>query len=149
MDVGFLTTARYAEFASDGTITMIGASKDVHQTSTLPFVLPTLYIIARVVLTREEATVAHKLQFQIAAPDNDDFLVSEEIPVDRRQEIATVGEYLGVNSILALFNIPFAQDGRYHLRLLFDGVAVKALTFRVELQGALPLPLMPAQDQEN
>jgi hypothetical protein len=134
MDVHFLTWARFAEMLPDGSLTVVGAANDLHVVPRLPWRYPQFYIVCRLILTKEEASLVHTLQFTMISPENETFVQSEEVVVDQREEFPVNREFLHAHSMLVLANLILTHEGYYRIQLRYDGEIVKEVAFRVEVQ---------------
>jgi hypothetical protein len=146
MDVQLLSWARYAELNSDGSLTIIGASKDLHQVPSLPWTFPWFYVVTRLILDKDEVASVHKLQYILINPDNEMFVQSEEINIDQRGELPSNREFLHAHSMLVIANFVATKEGYYQIQLRYDGDIVKKALFRVEIQ---PQPACSVELQES
>ena len=134
MDVRVLLLARYAEFAPDGSVTMVGALKDLYRVASLPLSFPCLYVVSSIVFAKEETTVQRKLKYELLRPDDEVFLSTDEMTVAATDTVPGDRKYMDVNSMMVLFNVVLNHEGYYRLRLLLDGHVVKESIFNVEVE---------------
>src|SRR5437773_12565277 len=76
MEARYLIPARYAEFAPDGTLSLIGGDHDKFIAEEYPYIQPQIVAVARVVLNREDSATEHVFKSLIIEDDTNE-LVAE------------------------------------------------------------------------
>src|SRR5258708_1099665 len=69
MEVRLFVLAKYAEFQLDGSVNLMSGDLTNVQVAELPFWFPSLMIVTKLLLTREEALEVHSVRFDLLAPD--------------------------------------------------------------------------------
>jgi hypothetical protein len=108
----------------DGKLDIYGAGFDTIFASAVPVRHPQLSIIVRVLLTVHEAENAHRLQLILMSEDGPEIARADAeldpIPAEALEQI-TVGDRIGIGTILNVPGLIFPSYGRYHLSILWDG----------------------------
>ncbi len=132
MEVQYVILARYAEMLPDGTHSIVGAGMDVVATDALPFVAQSVFVVAKILLDREDIRVRHTLQFRRISPSGDEIALSDEMTIAELESLPPDREFIVANVLFGLRNLPFETAGAYRFRLYLDGALARELRFRVD-----------------
>lgn len=134
MDVRYFFTARYAEQARDGTLTVVGASTNVIQVAMLPHFASNFFIVGCLAIDREEARTAHTAFVRFTAPDGDLIFQSDEM-TSLAGELPPNREFIQMTLVINFKNMLYQSQGLYKFELVVDGEPMKSTSLLLELKS--------------
>ena len=125
MELDDIFLAKFAEFSSDGLFTVVGGGVDRINVGGFPWSWGFLYLLARVRITREEATTPHVTCVDRETPSGRIEPVTEESPMEPLSSTAEIGPdgRLGLSFNIFMVNLEFQEPGVYKYRFKIDGQA--------------------------
>jgi hypothetical protein len=105
----------------------------------VPFMLPTLAVVVRLLVGPDEAAIEHVLQLGLSDPAGEPVIpaASVPIPAEGTQLDAADGEERFVQLALGFIGIVFHRVGIHRLSMSLDGELIRTMTMPVVL---LPQP---------
>lgn len=147
MKTRYFMLARYAEFAPDGQLAVIGGDIDQVLPTAFPAALPSLTVVTKLTAPVEECSREHSYRLSILGPDGEAIhdgatgtFPPSPIPTDPEITTAVYGLAFNVNALV------FPKEGKYKIMLSIDGEEVASAPLRVKkpqdgpptLQGIVP-----------
>jgi hypothetical protein len=130
MDVLYFLLARYAEQTPDGSMNIMGAGIDTVTAPFLPYYHPSLYVVAKIAMSNEEAKSEHILNIIETTPDGKVLLTTKDMRVSPK-EMPPDLKILPANMLFAFQGLFFPTEGEYKFELLYDKEVKKTVTIRM------------------
>jgi hypothetical protein len=140
MQVAFALFAEYAQLTSDGRLNVLGLDLRVLQVKDFPVVLPSLFLIVKLVLEPEERDARHKFAAQMIAPDGTKIDPNLEIefipppPDDPNLKAAST-------MVAQIGGLTFPSPGIYTLPIFVNGKELTAIQMSLRQTGQTAAPV--------
>lgn len=131
MEVRYLIITRYAEFAPDGTLSLIGGDNDKLIAESYPHVHPHVAAVARIVLNKEDCKVEHPFRAVIVDEETKEIIAEGPSGAIPPLNMPDDADFLGSGIILAFPNVIFSKPGLYRIQFFIDDVVAASVRFRV------------------
>ena len=134
MRVKLALLADSANVSREGKLNLLGIFDAIFARE-LPTSHPHMHLVLRFEATPADAGTALSIEVQLVAPAGDMLL---RIPGTMQVPPVPSGMTAGVDHVLALANVAFAQPGDYAFRVLIDGRLAATVPLRVDTLPAGP-----------
>jgi hypothetical protein len=131
MEVRYLIITRYAEFAPDGTLYLIGGDHDKIIEESYPCVKNQVVAVTRVVLNRDDCKVDHPFKSFIIDEETKEIIAegpSGSIPPLSMPDDV---DLLGTGMVLGFHNVLIPKSGLYRVQFFIDDAVTASVRFRV------------------
>jgi hypothetical protein len=136
MHAAFAFIAKAAEVSVDKTFHVFGADFNTIEVSHLPVVIPSVALVVKLIMEREEANAEHYFKLALSGPTGDRCNLVQRFPFSARG--ADLKEWSSPSVTISVTFSPSIQtDGLHWLHLLVDETEIKKLPLCVE---KAPLP---------
>jgi hypothetical protein len=131
MEARYLILARYAEFAPDGKLNLLGGDSDQIVADSYPYVHNMIIAASRLLLDKKDAGIEHSFRAIIVDEETDEIIAEGARGMLPKVPFPEGAERLGSGFILPFRNVVFPRDGRYLVKLIVDDNVLGKAPFRV------------------
>jgi hypothetical protein len=132
MRLDFFMLADAAQFSEEGKVSVLGGAVNRVMPPSLPFVLPQLAAVARV-LFDDPAESRPPVSLRVSRPDRSELARLPPMQLARSQRELLEGEQPAATIIIQLQNLEFRDPGQHTFELLFGDDVLAALNVFVTL----------------
>jgi hypothetical protein len=126
MELAFAFFAEHAQQTSDGRINVLGLDTHQFHAPSFPVVLPSIFLVAKVVLDADERKVKHKFTAQMIGPDGgklEPYIETEFVPPPpENPELTAAG-----TMVMQIAGMTFPAAGIYTFLISLDGKELKKI----------------------
>lgn len=131
MELAYVFLAKFADTATDGTLSLVGVGFDTVTTPTLPVLVPAITVIARVLVSPDECEREHNLRGELFCPDEVNPRATADLRFTPRLDPSRPNRPVGVNCIMGWLGLAFAEQGEFEFRLSIGGRPLGRTTLSV------------------
>jgi hypothetical protein len=123
MQLEYMFLAKFADITDDGLFTVVGGGINKIYADGFPWSWSSMYLVARVRLTVEDAQAQHTVALEREIPKGQIEPLMEDSPTKELPDTPEVGpdNKVGLTFALWLRNLTFAGPGVYKYRFKIDG----------------------------
>jgi hypothetical protein len=131
MDIPFAFFAEHAQVMPDGRMNVLGLDTRHLVAPTFPLVLPSIFLVVKVIFEPEERTGKHRLTAQMVGPDEGTklapFIEMELVPPPPEHPELKAA----LIAIVQIAGMSFPQAGSYTFPVSVDGQELKTIGMRI------------------
>jgi hypothetical protein len=131
MEIAYAFMAKFADTSADGTFALVGGGWDGVKTPTIPINVPAMALVVHLSANPDECGREHNLDINLFGPTGAQFPFSGHLPFIPVLDQNSPDHRVGVNCIVGMLGMTFAEQGDYQFRLSVDGLQLGIVTFSV------------------